>query len=240
MKCEDECGPGGKIEVVNHVQVQRKVLSWYGMQDYTFTMDGGVIQQGQTIITIRHNGTIQEYIDMPTVLFGEVCTSVAVDWFGGGGIASACRSDSEVYLYYTAKNSHKPFCMGPQPSMAEGVAKIEMFHELLFLTDVDDNVFLRQREGAIIIYTYNADINEPEFFDELEVIDSNDLIGAEGWDTKKTKVYIANSHIAFTNETGLYRLFITEVDNGLFVVDFKWLPGRDEITLLRVTFVNLR
>lgn len=51
--------------------------------------------------------------------------------------------------------------MGPQTSMAEGVAKIEMFHELLFLTDVDDNVFLRQREGAVIIYTYNADITEP-------------------------------------------------------------------------------
>lgn len=79
----------------------------------------------------------------------------------GGGYVSACTNDNEVYLYYTARNSHKPFCMGPQTSSAQGVVKLEMFQNLLFLTDVDANVFLRQREGAIIIYSYNAQINEP-------------------------------------------------------------------------------
>lgn len=45
-------------------------MSWYGMQDYAFTFDGGVIQQGQTLITVNHNGSVQEYIDMPTIMFG--------------------------------------------------------------------------------------------------------------------------------------------------------------------------
>jgi hypothetical protein len=106
------------------------------MQDYAFTLEGGVVQQAQTIVTILHNGTIQEYIDMPTLLFGEVCTSVSVNFLGNGYV-SGCISDNEVYLYYTTKVAHKPFVVGPQISSAQGLAKLEMIQNLLFLTDVD-------------------------------------------------------------------------------------------------------
>ena len=48
----------------------QKWVPWYGMWDYAFTFEGGVIQQAGTIITMRHNGTIREYIDMPTLSSG--------------------------------------------------------------------------------------------------------------------------------------------------------------------------
>lgn len=92
IKCEDECGKDGRIQLVTHVQETRDVMTWYGMYDYAFTFDGGVIQQVSTIITVKHNGTIGEYIDMPTLDWGEVCTDIAVHWLGNGYV-SACKSE---------------------------------------------------------------------------------------------------------------------------------------------------
>lgn len=236
LHCEDECGKDGRIQLVNHVQETRDVLSWYGMWDYAFTFDGGVIQQVGTIITVWHNGTIQEYIDMPTASFGEICTSISVHWMGNGYV-SACQSE-EVLLYYTSRNSIKPFVMGPQQSSALGVAKLEFFNHLLLLTDVDREPWLRLREGGVILYGFNSEIDEPEFFDELEVFDSNDFLAADGW--TQDKAYISNSHLAWTNSSDLYRLFITEVDHGLFLIDFNWVPGYDEVNTLHISFINLR
>jgi len=236
IKCEAECDKGGRIQLVNHVQETRDVLSWYGMFDYAFTLDGGVIQQVNTILTVAHNGSIKEYVDMPTLDFGEVCTTVSVHWMGNGYV-SGCRSE-EVFLYYTSRNSAKPFVMGPQTSSAVNIARLEFFQNLLLLTDVDENPFLRQREGGVILYGFNANIDEPEFFDELEVFDSNDFLAADGW--TQDRAYISNSHIAWTNSTELYRLFITELDHGLFVIDFNWLPGYDEVNTLHISFINLR
>ncbi len=55
--------------------------------------------------------------------------------------------------------------------------------------------------------------------DELEVIDTNDLVMAQGY--KKDKAYIANAHLVFNPAgNGTYRLYVTEVDSGLFVIDF--------------------
>ena len=75
--------------------------------------------------------------------------------------------------------------------------------------------------------------------DELEVIDSNDLVMAQGY--KKQTAYIANAHLVFSPaNNGSYRLYITEVDGGLFVVDFTHQIGRREINVLTINFVDLR
>lgn len=37
----------------------------------------------------------------------------------------------------------------------------------------------------------------------------------------KRSVYIGNSHLVFSSINDVYRLYVTEVDNGLFVVDFS-------------------
>lgn len=72
------------------------------------------------------------------------------------------------------------------------------------------------------------------------MIDGNDLIGTDGWPDNENKVFIANSHIAWTNTTELYRMFVTEVRYGLFVVDFTWRAGRSEISLVHRSFLNLK
>ena len=97
----------------------------------------------------------------------------------------------------------------------------------MIIVDVDERPWSFDREGGVIIYAMNHDPFEPEVFDELEFIDSNDLSAANGWDGGPC--YIGNAHFAFTNITGTYRLVITELRNGFFVVDFKWTKGRKSV-----------
>jgi hypothetical protein len=40
------------------------------MNDYTFTINGGVIQQERSIISMRHNGSINQFISLPSHLTG--------------------------------------------------------------------------------------------------------------------------------------------------------------------------
>jgi hypothetical protein len=84
------------------------------------------------------------------------------------------------------------------------------------------------REGGDLIYALNHNINKPELFDELDIIDANDLLAAQGW-TYGDQVYIGNAHLVWTNDSQVYRLAITELRNGLFFIDFKWRRGMKEI-----------
>lgn len=84
------------------------------------------------------------------------------------------------------------------------------------------------REGGVLIYALNHDINEPELFDELDFIDTNDLTAAQGW-TFGDRIFIGNAHLVFTNQSQTYRLALTELRNGVFFVDFSWKPGMKEI-----------
>jgi hypothetical protein len=126
------------------VQLTRDVLAFYGMNDYAWTLDGGVVQQMQTLMTMRHNGSIEQFIDLPTLFFGENCQSVTVNPLLNMYV-SGCINDKEVYLYLTVSNSHKPFSMGPQRASAQFVTRLELFQNLLFLTDVDENPHFMQR-----------------------------------------------------------------------------------------------
>lgn len=51
--------------------------------------------------------------------------------------------------------------------------------------------------------------------------------------------FIGNAQFSFTNQTGVYRLIISELRNGLFVVDFKWTKGRKSVEILKVEFIDL-
>ncbi len=43
------------------------------MTDYTFSFDGGYIQQYQSIIKMKHNGSIEQYVNIPSPVDGENC-----------------------------------------------------------------------------------------------------------------------------------------------------------------------
>jgi hypothetical protein len=54
--------------------------------------------------------------------------------------------------------------------------------------------------------------------DELEVIDSNDFVGAAGWN--EDEAYLSNAHLVYSGNTDAYRLYVTESRFGFFVIDF--------------------
>lgn len=70
------------------------------MDDYAYTIHGGIIQQVQSMIAMRHNGSINQYIPLPTVYDGENCRHVVYSYFYDFGV-SACLHHEEVYLYMT-------------------------------------------------------------------------------------------------------------------------------------------
>ena len=67
----DECGD--KVNVINHLEDKRDLIAGIDMSDYVFTIHGGLIQQSQTMISMRHNGSIEQFISMPAMFEGENC-----------------------------------------------------------------------------------------------------------------------------------------------------------------------
>ena len=132
-----------------------------------------------------------------------------------------------MYLYTTVYTASKPFVNGPYYSSAKHVRSLHVLGELVILVDVDENPFGLSREGGIVIYAMNHDPYEPEIFDELEFIDSTDLTAANDW--PGGPCFIGNANFVWTNITDTYRLVITELRSGLFVVDFKYVKNRRSV-----------
>lgn len=92
------------------------------------------------------------------------------------------------------------------------------------LTDTSQYPEYKFEKGQVFLYALAFDKYSGEELEELEVIDENDFMGAHGYD--KDEAYIGNSHLAFDPTNDVYRLYLTEVDSGLFVVDFTYKVGR--------------
>ena len=104
--------------------------------------------------------------------------------------------------------------------------------DILVLVDVEDNPEAMKREGGIMIMAMNHDPFDPEMFDLIEIIETDDLEHAVNW--PGGRAFIGNAQLLFTNETSLYRLVITELRHGLFFVDFKFTKGRQSIEITKV------
>jgi hypothetical protein len=134
------------------------------MEDYAFSLDGGFIQQFQSIIKMRHNGSIEQFVSLPSVLDGESCISIEHSWTYDYS-RSACKNGNEVYLYTTVYTASKPFVNGPYYSSAKHVTSMNIMEDLLIVVDVDERPYSFDREGGILIYAMNHDPTEPEIFD---------------------------------------------------------------------------
>jgi hypothetical protein len=219
------------MKVVNHVNEERVLLGTHEMNDYAFSFDGGFIQQGQSIIKMRHNGSIEQFVTMPSVLDGEDCITIEHNWVYDYTL-SACKNFNEVYLYTTVYTASKPFVNGPYYSSAQHVTSMHVMDELLAIVDVDERPWSFDREGGVLLYAMNHDPFEPEIFDEIDYINTDDLTAANDW--PGGPCFIGNAHFSFTNITGTYRLVITELNSGFFVVDFKWSKGRKSVEIVKV------
>jgi hypothetical protein len=68
------------LKVVNHVDHKRDFHASMDMDDYVFTLDGGIVQQFQSQIKMMHNGSIDQYVSFPSVHDGESCMHVTHNW----------------------------------------------------------------------------------------------------------------------------------------------------------------
>lgn len=51
------------------------------MDDYVYSDDGGFIQQFQSIIKMKQDGTIDQFITFPSVLYNEMCIDIEHNLF---------------------------------------------------------------------------------------------------------------------------------------------------------------
>lgn len=72
---------------------------------------------------------------------------------------------------------------------------------------------------------------------ELDYIDSNDFQGAAGW--SGDDAYIGNSHLMYDGFDQNYRLYVTELNRGLFVIDFLHKMGEREINIITTNYIDL-
>ena len=63
-------------------------------------------------------------------------------------------------------------------------------------------------------------------------------MGCAGW--TEEEAYFGNAHLLYSGNTDAYRLYVTEINHGLFVMDFIRPHFLDpEITVLTTSFIDL-
>ena len=60
-----ECGD--KVRIVNHLEDKRDFFAETDMEDYVFSRSGGYVQQFQSILKMKHNGSIDQVTVFPSV-----------------------------------------------------------------------------------------------------------------------------------------------------------------------------
>ena len=63
------------------------------------------------------------------------------------------------------------------------------------------------------------------------------MVGIPGYTGKE--VYLGDSFLSYIGKD-TYRLYLTELDHGLFVLDFTYKVGNKNINVVKTTFLNLK
>lgn len=84
-------------------------------------------------------------------------------------------------MYTTTFTSFKPFVNGPFYTGAKFVTGLHIMEDILVIVDVDEFPEWRKRAGGVIIMAMNHDPFDPEMFDLVEIIETDDLEHAVGW-----------------------------------------------------------
>lgn len=88
---------------------------------------------------------------------------------------------------------------GPFYTGAKYSHRLHLVEDLLAIVDVDPNPWKLQREGGIIILAMNHNPFDPEMFDEIEVIETDDLEHAVNW--PGGPAFIGNAEFVYTNQS---------------------------------------
>lgn len=189
---------------------------------------------------LHANGTVRsiETLPKPNAAKDESCKRVFSDSSNLFVVAACINSYQEVHIYLTSYVSRKGFTMGPWKTASSYVANLEIVSGIMILVDVSPLPSSRVRSGGVFVYAISLDSIADEKFVELDYIDTNDLSAAHGWQATQD-VFVGNAHLVYSGEAACYRLFITEVDHGLFIVSFNWQKGYSEISIRSVDYIDL-
>lgn len=226
---------GRKLSLRGHVWERAEVVSAVGMYDYCDSAGGGYVTGIDHLFQLHHNGSLRQVHDYPSHAPFEACTRVTSDVLDLYTV-TACENSGNVNLYLTSYAGRSGFTMGPFESQALEARKLQSTGRVIMLADVSRYPQFRFRTGAVHLFDVSTDPDGP-ILEELEVIDSNDLQGTQGWD--QDLAFFGNADLSFTEQTDTYRLLVTELDSGLFTVHFTYHRGSKEISVRQTSFLDV-
>lgn len=104
---------------------------------------------------------------------------------------------------------------------------------------VDQNPYpdLKLMKGSVFLYRVSVNPDTSDEFDFLDEIDNDDLKAAHGWNGDEA--FIGNAYLTHSVLTDTFRLYITEINNGFFIVDFTRHSWESEIHILSIRYVDM-
>lgn len=123
-----------------------------------------------------------------------------------------------INLYMTTLTSFKPITSGPYISDAYHARNLQVVYDVVMVVNQNPYPDYRLLKGSVFLYRASVDPDTLEEFEFLDEIDEDDLKTAHGW--TQDQVYIGNAYLTHSTLTDTFRLYITEISNGLFIVDF--------------------
>ena len=214
-ECSTKDGKTHKVKLREHLDSIQQLQT--DGNDFIETLDGG-IGVDKDLIIYRHNGSIKEIINLPDQKLLETCIKVAA-FETGEFVVTACQELGRgINLYMTNLQSFKPITIGPFFSDAYHARNLQVVHDVIMVVDQNAYPEFKLMTGSVFLYSVSVDPDTLEEFELLDEIDNDDLQAAHGWD--QDTAYIGNAYMTFSSLTNAFRLYITELNNGFFVVDF--------------------
>ena len=222
------------IELVGHIENIRQ--SDVFAQDFYHSDEGGYIIWND-VIKLNLNGTIQKIFNIPREqdTANNSCQRIVSD--NDLMVITACTNSlSTISIFVTTNAGYKPFTLGPWKTNSKFLTDFEIVRGLLMIVDVNPSPSIRYRNGAIFLYALDIDsIDDESNLEEIDCIDANDLAGAASWDPSKD-VFVGNAFLSYNK---YYRLYVSEVTEGIFVTTFDWRQGDLELNIKVVDYIDV-
>jgi hypothetical protein len=164
LNIKAECTDCDNVVIVrNHIHKEANFYLIPKLVDYKWTSSGGTLQSYDTVLEMRHNGTVRDVIHLPGIS-ASYCLSTSVPLSGKYQV-TACKERNNINLYLISLVSHKGFSFVPYYSVASELLKVEAVHELLILIDTSMDPFVKHRPGGILLFAINFNIDDGEAFE---------------------------------------------------------------------------
>lgn len=140
-------------------------------------------------------------------------------------------------MYMTSLTSFKPITSGPFEIDAYHARSLQVVHDVVMVVNQNPYPDYKLLKGSVFLYRVSVNPDTLDEFDFFDEIDGDDLKAAHGW--TGDDVYIGNAHMTHSALTDTFRLYITEINNGFFIVDFTRHTWESEIHIISIKYVDM-